>query len=150
MIVRISDPVEDAIGILEAAKDFVSRMDFKGCFPEDPEKFVESISRVMTYNFVEVVAAEKDSKIVGLIGMTYLPHLWNQDAIHAEEIFWWTSKEAPITTGLRLLNFVKKRVKEKGASLMTFRKLTSSPEKVADVYKRMGLVEVETTYSGVV
>ena len=83
-----------------------------------------------------------------MIVMGYLPHVWNPDVIHAEELMWWAAKDAPKTTGMRLLKFVKKRAKEKDADFITFSKLTSSPEKVGAVYERMGLREIESSYTG--
>ena len=42
----MADPLEDALEILEAAEDFVSRMDYTDCFPKDPIKFAEAFELV--------------------------------------------------------------------------------------------------------
>lgn len=148
MIIRISDPYKDAHALVEAAKDFVSRMDVTDCFPKDPHDFIDALSRILLADYVDVIVAEHEGEIVGTIGMAYVPHVWNPELLHAEELFWWAAQDAPKTTGMRLLKFVKQHSKERGANVITFRKLTSSPEKVAKVYERMGLREIETVYSG--
>ena len=148
MIIRLADPLEDALELLEAAEDFVSRMDYTDDIPKDPIKFAEALSGVIMADFSETAVAEHEGKIVAMIIMGYMPHIWNPDLIHAEELMWWADRDAPKTAGIRLLKYIKKRAKEKGADLITFTKLTSSPEKVGSVYERMGLREVETSYCG--
>ena len=148
MIIRIADPLEDAFQLLQGAYDFISRMDFVDWFPETDEKFHESFGGTLMSDAVETVVAEHEGKIVGMIVMAYVPVLWNMDLLNAEELLWWGAKDAPKTAGLRLLKFVKNRAKEKGADMITFRKLTSSPPGVGTVYERMGLREIETTYTG--
>lgn len=148
MIIQVCDPTENAKGIVEAAKDFISRMDYSECFPTDPYDFVDAISNIVLADYVDVISAVHEDRLVGLIGMAYLPHMWNPKMLHAEELFWWTAKDAPKTTAIRLLKFAKTHSIEKGAKIISFRKLTSSPEKVDSVYKRMGLREIETAYSG--
>lgn len=150
MKIRIADPLEDALEILEAAQDFVSRMDYVDCFPKDPIKFAEALSNVVMAEYVEIAVAEHEGKIVGMLVMAYLPHVWNHDLLHAEEVMWWAAEDAPKTTGMRLLKFIKRRAKEKGADVLTFTKLTSSPEKVGAVYERLGLREIETSYTGLI
>lgn len=148
MIVRIADPYEDAAAIVAGVEDFVSRMDYTDFIPKDTTKRIDALSRIILSDFVEVNVVEHEGEIVALLGVAYLPHVWNPDLLHAEELFWWAAKNAPKTASMRLLKFVMKRAKEKGAEIITFRKLTSSPEKVGSVYIRMGLREIETTYSG--
>lgn len=148
MIIRVSDPIEDSLGLIEGAQDFVRRMDWAPYFPKDEEEFVAAMSVIFTAEYVETVVAEHEGKIVAGLGMIYLPHIFNPKVIHAEEVFWWASEKAPKTAGLRLLKYVKNRAKEKGASVLTFSKLTSTPDKVDKVYKRLGLEPREIRYSG--
>jgi hypothetical protein len=150
MIVELVDPFEHALEIVDAVQDFVSRMDFKECFPKDTKKFMEALSGVLLLEQVDIIAAKEDGAIVGLLVMAFLPHTWNPDMLHGEELIWWTDKDAPKTTGLRLLRFAKIHAKDRGAKVLTFRALTSSPDKTGRVYERMGLREIETVYSGLI
>lgn len=148
MDVRLANWSTDKQKIMAGAKDFIERMDFDGFLPESEAELSDAISRVMSYEFVEVTVAEHDGDIVGGIGMSYIPSLWNPKAVMAEELFWWASKEAPKTTSLRMLRFIKARASSVGAAFLSFKKLTSSPNGVSRVYERMGLRELETTFIG--
>lgn len=148
MDVRLANWSTDKQKILEGARDFIARMDFKEFLPDSEIELSDAVSRVMSYDFVEVAVAEHDGDIVGGIGMSYIPNLWNQKSVMAEELFWWASKEAPNTTSLRLLRFVKDRASSAGADFLSFKRLTSSPDGVSGVYKKMGLRELETTFIG--
>ena len=150
MIIRIADMEKDALAIMEGAKDFISRMDYTECLPKTDKKLCEAISRIITMEQVEVIVAEYENNIVGAIGMLYSPMMWNPEITGGEEIFWWTAKDAPITTALRLLKFVQNKAKKTGLKFLTFKKLTSSPENVKKVYARMGLTEIETSFMGAV
>ena len=148
MIIRVSDPVTDALEIMDGVRDFISRMDFTDCLPEDDAGIIDVVGNIVALEDVEVLVAEHEGKIVGILMMIYFPHLWNPKLINAEELLWWGSKDAPKTTGLRMLRFAKKRAKEKGAYFMTFTKLTCSPKNLGRVYERMGMREIETSYVG--
>ena len=148
MIIRVADLEKDAVMIMDGAMDFVSRMDFTDFLPERKEDIASAITRVLNMPFVETVVAEHNGKIIGGIGIAYIPCLWNANLLTGEELFWWTSKAAPKTAALKLLKFVKQRMIELGVEIMSFKQLTSSPESVAKVYKRMGLRQVETSFMG--
>mgnify|MGYP003141579292 CR=1 FL=1 len=148
MDVRLANWSTDKQKIMEGAMDFIARMDSKEFLPDSEAELFDAISRVMAYEFVEVTVAEHSGDIVGGIGMSYVPSLWNPKAVMAEELFWWASKEAPNTTSLRLLRFIKSRASSVGANFLSFKRLTSSPKGVSKVYERMGLREIETTFMG--
>ena len=148
MDVRPANWSTDKQKIMEGAKDFIARMDFKEFLPDSEIEFSDAVGRVMSYDFVEVTVAEHEGDIVGGIGMSYVPCIWNPKSVMAEELFWWASEEAPKTTALRLLRFIKERASSVGADFLSFKRLTSSPIGVSKVYKRMGMRELETTFIG--
>lgn len=147
IIIRPANLEVDAQPIIDGAKDFISRMDYTDFLPKTEKGLSSAIERLLSFPCVEVTLAEHAGRIVGGLGMFYGPHMWNTDIISAEEIFWWASKDAPRSTALRLLRSVMRDVKERGA-LATFKTLTSSPEKVGLVYRKIGLRPVETTFMG--
>lgn len=147
MIIRPANLESDATSIINGAKDFISRMDYTGFLPKTEEGLVSAIGHILSVQGVEVTVAEHDGRVVGGLGMFYGRHIWNPDIESAEEIFWWASKDAPKSAALRLLRAVVKDVKERGA-LATFKKLTSSPQKLDSVYLRLGLRPVETSFTG--
>lgn len=148
MIIRVSDPVEDAGGIMAGVKDFISRMDFVDYFPKDERGVISVIGKVVTSESIEVLVAEHEEEIVGILIVAFVPYLWNPEITHAEELLWWVAQDAPKTAGLRLLRFARKRAKEIGADVMTFTALTSSPKNLGRIYERMGMREIETSYMG--
>jgi len=146
MIIRTADMEKDALAIVDGAKDFFSRMEYTEFLPETDEKLIEAIARVMSFPGIEVIVAEHEGSVVGGLGMMYGPHLWNPNIEAGDEIFFWTSRSAPKTTALRLLREVKARA---GDRIVTFKALMTSPKKVCQVYERMGLRPVESSYMGV-
>ncbi len=150
MLIRLADPIDDCLGLMDGAKDFVSRMDWATFIPTDFKEFTSAMGKIFMHPNVETVVAEENGKIVAAVGMLYQPHIFNEKLIHAEELFWWADENAPKTAALRVLKYVKERAKDRGTNILTFSKLTSSPDKVEDVYKRMGLHPRETRFSGVI
>jgi hypothetical protein len=150
MKVEVIDKLEYALQIVEGMQDFVSRMDFQDFVPQNPTDFADALSRIVMMDQVYIIGAVENLQLVGMMGMAYMPHTWNPNLLHAEELFWWASPTSPKTTSMRLLKKAKEHAKEKGAKMITFRALTSSPDKTSNVYKRMGLQEIETTYSGLI
>ena len=149
MIIRISDPYEDADNLMRAAVDRVSSMgDLIKYFPKDMSDFTDAMSRLFLADYIDIIVAEHEGKPVGGVGMAYLHHIWNPKLLNAEEVFLWIASDAPKTTGMRLLKFAKRHSKKRGADVITFRKLVSNPDMLASVYKRMGLEEIEIAYSG--
>ena len=146
MIVRLANFDTDALGILEGTRDFVSRM---GAFEFLPENIDEIVAKNVTADFIETAVIEHEGNIVGALGMAYLPFIWNPKLTSAEELFFWTSKSSPNTAALQLLRFVGERIKTKGRSVVTFRRLMTSPASLDRVYRRMGLKPVETNYMGI-
>lgn len=144
--IRPADLEADALAIMDGARDFISRMEYRDFLPAQAD-LAAAIGRILTLDQVETLVAEHDGGIVGGIGMLYAPHIWNPGLLVGDELFWWTAPDAPRTTALRLLRAARESARERGA-LLTFKKLTSSPDGVDRVYRRMGLRPAETVYMG--
>lgn len=149
MIVRPADYEKDAAAILSGAKDFISRMDFTDGLPKDDAGLADALTNLIGLPGFELTVAEYREKIVGGIGVLYAPFAWNRAVLSASELFWWTARDAPTTTALRLIRFVHAQAKDKGVGIMEFVSLTSSPEGVSKVYRRMGFRDVQTSWAGV-
>lgn len=152
MQVRQLDLKTDKDDVLLGIKDFISRMTFKDFLPTDESELNFRALELLNKDFVKTVVAVHDGKIVAGLGLAFVPCMWNEKVIQVDEIFWWSSPDAPNSAALHVLKYATEMtefVKESGLAekvLVSFKKLTSSPEKVAKVYKRMGMVEVETSY----
>ena len=143
--VRLADVERDALAILDGAKDFIARMDFTEGLPEDDAGLIEAVKALIAAG-MEIAVTEHEGRIVGGIGMLPVPSAWNPKIAVDSERFWWTAPGAPPTTALALLRWAMGR----GPKLKAFVKLTSSPDGVTDVYRRLGLRKIEETWIGIV
>ena len=145
MIARLADVEKDKDQLLIGVRDFVSRMDFTGFKDASEEEFEEHILNVLSMDFVETYVVEYNGVIVAGIGFAYAPFLWNMKMIQADELFWWASPDAPKSAAMRVLRFAYGQA-EKLSDIVAFKKLTSSPDGVSRVYKKLGLREIETNF----
>ena len=147
--IRAVDLSSDLPMVIDGMKDFISRMDYHEFLPDTYEEIVEGLTRLVNLDPIEILVAEYEGSIVGGIGMIYAPCMWNFKVSIAEELFWWVSKDAPLSTALRLLRHVSSNAAARGCKFTVFKSLSSSPETLDKVYRKMGLRPVETSYMGI-
>ena len=151
MEIRLADVRNESEQILVGVRDFISRMDFTEFLPDDNAWFEAYVIELLASKNMEIIVAEHEDRIVAGIGMAYAPLLWNPGVLQAEEIFWWTSPDAPAYAAVKVLREAHARAAGKGEkTFVSFKSLTSSPVSVGKLYLKMGLREVETSYVGVV
>ena len=145
ILIRKADMKEDALAIIDGAKDFASRVAFRDLFPKDHDAFVDAISRIMLLEGMELLVAEYDGEIVGGIGILYAPFTWNPARLAADELFWWAASNAPFRTAKLLIDEAWKRICDRDAIPM-FHIMATSPQGVDRAYRKLGLEPMETTY----
>lgn len=145
MIVREADLEKDALALVDAAHNFTSRMVYTDFLPDTETGFIASFGNLLALDGMKTIVAEHDGEIVGMLGMFFSPHLWNNEKISAAEVFMWTAPEAPATTLLAMIRAVRKMAR---GAIVTFKSLESSPDNLDKVYNRLGLTKVETSYMG--
>ena len=150
MVIRLADKKADFPAILRGARNFIARMDFSDHLPSDERSLAEAISRILALDDVDVIVVETDKRIVGGLGMIYAPYLWNPEIVSGEELFFWTAPDAPPTAALALLRFMRRRATEKGAAILNFAALTSSPATIGRAYERLGMQMTQMTYTGLI
>lgn len=93
----------------------------------------------------KILALKKDNKFIGAIGLVVTPSL--EDGVATcMEAFWYVD-ENHRGQGLKLLIKGQKVAKEMGAKRMMMMFLENSmPEKVKNIYERMGYKLIQTTY----
>ena len=145
MKIRPANFDTDALAIINGAREFSQQTSLASWFRNGPE-FIEDISKIMVLDNLEISVAEHDGKIVGGIGIVYIPFIWNHSISVGDELFWWTDNSAPFKTGAALFDFAMKRIKEKGARPM-FRALDTSPKHIEKFYERRGLKKTESVFT---
>ena len=143
MIIRLADLEKDALAIVEGAKDFATRTPVNKLL--QGQSYVDAVTRIVTLPDFELIVAEHEGKVVGGIGLFYAPFLWNRDILIAEEHFWWTDKEAPFSTGMKLIKRAMENIDKRNAIPM-FKTLSTSHKGVGKVYRKYGMEPVETLY----
>lgn len=138
----------DALSIVNGAREFSQQTSLASWF-RSGEEFVEDISKLMVLDNLEITVAEHEGKIVGGVGIVYVPFIWNHSILVGDELFWWTAPNAPFKTGTALFDFAMKRIKEKGARPM-FRSLDTSPKHIEQFYERRGLNKFESIFTQVI
>jgi hypothetical protein len=143
MIIREADLEKDALAIADGARDFAEKMGLGGLISGN---FVEALSRVIGLSEIKIYIAEHDGFPVGGLGVNYAPYMWNQDLLIADELFWWVDENAPYKTAVLLFNKAMLDIDESGA-LPMFRALLTSSRGVEKMYKKHGMMPVETLYA---
>ena len=130
------------MAIVEGAQDFVSRIHHRELVEED---ITEAVGRIVTLPGVEILVAEEGEIVAGL-GLMFVPSIWNQHVMTADELFFWASPDAPFRAAYRLFERAMERIDERGA-IPFFRALSSSPKGVDRMYRKFGLQPFETAYT---
>ena len=127
------------------AKEFYASSKLLRTF--DIEKFVTLWRTLIQSDQGVIFAAFDGHDIVGAIGGTKYPEAYCQDFI-AQEFFWFVSRDARGTAGIRLYRAFEHWSREQGCAEIRMGHLTDlMPEKVAAFYRRIGFVPVETNYA---
>lgn len=145
MIIRKANIEKDALSIIEGAKDFAKRMDMGKLISGD-EDFTDAVIKIVSSDGVEVFVAEHESKVVGSLGIAYIPYLWNPSIIIAEELFWWSAEDSPMKTGYKLLCKAMEEIEENNA-IPVFTSLVTSHKGVEKMYLKFGLTPIETRFA---
>lgn len=106
----------------------------------------DAIETLLSMEQVYIYVAETD-RIIGGIGFSIMPFLWNMSKTELSELFFWVEPGAPPTVALRLLRRMMKDAEEEKVDTASIFKLPTSPEKVGHVYERLGFHKAQETYT---
>lgn len=144
--IRAADLQNDALAIMDGARDFAKRIAFRSLLPMEDSEFVSAVGGIVTLEGFELLLAEHNTEVVGGIGILYAPYIWNPKLTVADEIFWWCYESAPYRTGWRLFEQAMKNIDARNAIPM-FSALETSPDGVARTYRRAGMKPIETKFA---
>lgn len=94
---------------------------------------------------------ELDDQVVGMIGVIFIPFIFNPIYLHAGEIVWWVEPEYQRSGwGEQLLLSIEKPCRDSGAAHIQMIDLPNSPLSAAKLYEKLGYVLTERAYTKVV
>ena len=132
--------------IVEIGKSFAPEAKIQHLMADDMH---EAIATVIGLDCVRVYLAEDNEQgggVVGGLGVTIGPWIWNPALTEMSELFFWVRPGAPVTAALRLLRRAFTDAEKQKIDLATFVALPTSPVKVARVYARLGLKPLQHVY----
>lgn len=114
--------------------------------PFIPEAFIQSWRRIIDGGFGTIIASfNPEGQITGALGGIIAPELSNFTKVSVEA-FWYTIP-GHRGHGIGLLKAYEKWATEQGVDRIGMTHLKGlNPEKLGDLYERMGYVETETNY----
>ena len=142
MIIRDANLDDDALAIAEGARKFAEKIPLGRLVSDN---VLDEITNLVTLPGVKIYIAEHNGVVIGGLGVFFTPYIWNNEVLTAEELFWWVDDDAPYKTAVSLFNTAMKVIDEKNAIPM-FRALHDSPKGVGKMYKKQGLMPMETLY----
>jgi GNAT superfamily N-acetyltransferase len=94
---------------------------------------------------------EIDGSVVGMIGLIFIPFIFNNEYTHSGEIIWWVEPEYQSGGwGRKLLRSIEPQCKEAGAVHIQMMDLANSPLSAAHLFEAEGYVLTERIYTKVV
>lgn len=109
---------------------------------ENPSKIEETVLGLLGNPNGRALISENGHGVEGMLGFVVFPHFFSGTMI-AGELAWFVEPEARGRVGLSLLREAENAARTLGAKKM---QMVSPDGRVAKLYKRLGYVEVETTY----
>lgn len=94
-----------------------------------------------------VLVAEREGQLLGVVGLSLVPFLFNRSVITAHEVMWWVDEEHRDSgAGVALLRAIEPACRAKGASAIQMLHLATSPRQAGVLYRRLGFSLSETLY----
>lgn len=135
----------DLPAALEMAARFYATTDYTKVAPMSADSVVK-LGRLLLDQGVLLVA-EREGKLVGLIGLIVAAFPFNEAYRTAHEVLWWVDPEERETgAGVALLREMIPACKYRGAVAIQMLHLANSPPQAAALYERLGFVHTETAY----
>lgn len=140
--------IDDLKGLVYLLEGF-----HKSAFPVEP-----SFNHVDLYNTLLdmvngdggiLLLAEKEDQLIGVIGGLVFPWYFNKSELVGQELFWYMHPEhRKGTTGIKLLQALEKKAKEKGCRsfIMASEYTMNNHDYMETMYHRMGYSNHESYY----
>jgi predicted N-acetyltransferase YhbS len=129
--------------LVEMSELFASDLTVFGEFLTFNAERVEAlVERLIASPQAEVLVADADGVLVGMVAAHLFPHPMASTPV-AQEVVWWVAPEQRGTTGLKLLTALSAWAKAQGAEVL----MMVSPSPTIDtLYDKLGFSRGETSY----
>ena len=131
--------VRDIPRLVDMGTRFVQQTEYAAHVPVNPGQMARTAEWLIESETGTVLVAEKDGRLVGMLGLTHFTHPLS-GLPTTGELFWWS--ESP-GEGLRLLKRGEQWAREQGAITM---QMIAPNERVGAVYERLKYQRTETNY----
>ena len=150
-MIRYADAVKDKDALVQGLHAFVEYINKPKLFPEQEKaEREEAFMNIINAPAVDTLVDEINGELVGFLGLAIVPHIWNPKHLVADELFWWCVKDkATPTTALRLIRAAHEHCKEHGVHILSMSMMYNSPTQVEQVYTRMGLEKIQSSFIGI-
>ena len=149
MIVREADFSKDWSAIVNGMWNFVQFAGYADFVPSERNRFETTMLELLRNPIFQVFLAEDNGQPIAGIGVSQTPYLLNPEMTMVEELFWWSTDQAPPSAAGRLLaHTVEWARQSSGRTLLIMKRLSNSPEQLEQIYERLGLAHVEISHMG--
>jgi GNAT superfamily N-acetyltransferase len=142
--------VEDLRKIVEMSEKFYHYTSYwtRSRIPFDPQHVAFIAISLMENSIMHVV--ESDGVVVGMVGVIFIPFLFNPQYIHAGEIIWWVEPEhMSHGYGRALLRSIEDPCREAGVRHVQMLLMAESPEAARFLYESEGYILSEHSFTKV-
>jgi L-amino acid N-acyltransferase YncA len=137
---------EDIPAIVEMSRKFYATTNYAALAPMDDDQ-VATIAAMLIDTGV-MLLAERDGKVVGMIGLALMPFTFNPALTIAAEVVWWVDPEhQDCGIGRYLLDNAGHAAKRHGAHIVQMMALATSPPQAGKLYEHLGYAHSETSYT---
>lgn len=128
--------LKDIPALLEMGRKFADKAKLEGHVGYDPHSMVNTFEAMIGGGH-PVFIGER-----GAIGATLTRHPFNEEHVHAQELFWWSEGRE----GLALLRALEEYCAEHAHSLTMITLEAVEPERTGRLYERLGYSPLEHSY----
>ena len=140
-MIRRPATLMDVEGIVGMGRRFMAQTVYRGKLADNPAQLRALATHLIESVDGDVIVAEDDSGLVGMIAVLAYTHHMSGERI-AGEVAWWVEPTRR-GIGIRLLKDAERWAREKGA---THLQMIAPSNDVEALYERLGYEPVERTY----
>jgi RimJ/RimL family protein N-acetyltransferase len=130
----------DIPALVAMGREFRAQTGYHRVIAEDAAQMA-TFCRQLLGGLGTILVLEDDGGLIGMIGLTCLPHFLSGE-VTAGEVFWWVDL-AHRGRGLRLLRAAEAWARAQGAVSL---QMIAPDARVERLYERLGYVAIERTY----